>query len=76
MIIKLKIKNSQKEWTETYDKPEIKNLENAKVWGKSIVGNFNRTLKPYERKRELVSVEIVNKKDDDNLPTLDELGFG
>ncbi len=48
---------SGKPWNEDEDRPQIPDLGHAETWAKSTVAMFNKTLRPGELARELVSVE-------------------
>jgi len=58
MIVKAKIRNEDSEWIEEFVVPDD---ENPEEYIKTIVDNFNATLRPYEKSREFV--EIVQDKD-------------
>jgi hypothetical protein len=59
MIVKYKDINSPP-WNEDEDKPYIENMEDAQVWAEETIKDFNNTLRPYEKPRELVSVEHLD----------------
>ncbi|MBA7542925.1 hypothetical protein ES705_35250 [subsurface metagenome] len=52
------------EWDEPEDQPQIETLVEAEIWGRKVIENFNASLKPHERAREFLGVEIVDEESD------------
>lgn len=59
MKFEIEVRNvlTEKTHTETY----TKNVEDPEAWAKETIDNFNRTIKPGEDIRELVSVKIIDR---------------
>lgn len=51
--------DSDFEWWEDYDIAEITTLEQAQEWAKTLMDNYNKTLRPQEVARELLDVRLV-----------------
>lgn len=49
------------DWWEDYEKP----ISDAQKWAEGIIKYFNRTLKPGERPRTLLGVEVIEESNDD-----------
>lgn len=65
-IIKVQHADANPEtWDEDYNRPEIKTFQEAQTWSYVLVKNFNATLRPGERPRNVVSVRL-----DESAPTL------
>jgi hypothetical protein len=45
-------------WIEDYDRTEIKNIDDAKAYAVALIKRFNDTLRPHERPRKVVLVEL------------------
>ena len=58
MKFRIFIKTDSREWFEDYDE----NTDNPEEWAKNIIAFFNSTLKPGEKKRTLLSVEVIGKE--------------
>src|SRR5271165_6463686 len=48
-------------WKEDYNRPEVLNLDEAKTWGQALIDRFNATLRPRERARKFVGVELAEE---------------
>ena len=55
--------NSTSEWLENFDKEEIETSEQAENWAKETIIEFNNTLRPLERARVFVGVEMIGESD-------------
>lgn len=55
----VKHKDGGEPWNEDEDRLEIESMDEAQVWAKETVDHFNATLRPYEKLRELISVEFL-----------------
>ena len=64
MKIKITVKNATSEWSEEYDRAGIGdngNILQAQDWAYQLIETFNETLRPFEKRRELIGVEIIGK---------------
>lgn len=50
-----------REWTEAQDRVEVRSLDQAQKWAEACLVRFNRTLRPHEKPRELVRVELLGE---------------
>lgn len=48
-------------WWESYDRAEVKNLNDAIEWGEKAVAYFNDTLRPHEKERIFIKAEITGE---------------
>lgn len=46
-------------WKEEYNKPSVTSFEEAEKFGKDVVEFYNVTLRPHEKPRAYVGVEIL-----------------
>ena len=53
-------------WVEDYDRRDIKTLEDANAYATAIVQRFNETLRPGERARKVVRVQITGQSTEQN----------
>lgn len=60
MDFRIKVTDGKSKWWETYK--NIQNIDDAKAMAKVFIDNFNRTLRPYEKPRKLLRVEIIGKR--------------
>lgn len=53
-----------KPWEEDYDYPEVETAEQARQTAEAMISNWNATLRPFDKPRELVSVEFEEEESD------------
>jgi len=46
-------------WWENYEKPGVTSLKEAEEWAEATIDSFNSTLRPHERARKLLAVELL-----------------
>jgi len=61
MKFKIHVKDSNNDWFEEYNEK----TEDAQEYAEKMVESFNNTLKPYETKRTLISVEVMESSNDE-----------
>lgn len=49
-------------WAEPYDRPNLQTFDDACRWARKMIEQFNFTLRPNERERELVEVKESQQK--------------
>ena len=54
------------QWTEDYDIPNVKNISDANIYADRLIQGFNDTLRPREKARKVVAVEIVGESGPQN----------
>jgi hypothetical protein len=59
MQFRIHVKDDRSDWWEEYDE----NIEEPRSWAENIIFNWNLSLRPHERKRELIEVKIVGTTD-------------
>jgi len=62
-IIKVKNEGEEEIWEEKYNRQ----VDSPEEWAKDIIKTFNYTLKPFEKKRILVDVIILDKSNNDHI---------
>jgi hypothetical protein len=63
---------NEKPWKEFYEK----NISDPEKWGKSIIESFNATLRPHERLRVFLGIEILGDKDNSELHEWEKMTSG
>jgi hypothetical protein len=48
-------------WIENYDRAEVKTIADANEYATALINNWNRTLRPHEKARRVVLVELRGK---------------
>ena len=48
-------------WIEDYNRPEVKNIDDANAYAIALIEGWNSSLRPYEKARRVVLVEIVGE---------------
>lgn len=64
-ILIVRDKGQDREWKEPYDEPGLNSLAEIKDWAIKTVDRFNETLRPHEKPRELVNIEIPENSESD-----------
>lgn len=60
MKFKIHVENSKGDWWESYDK----NVTDPQQWAENTIAAFNATLRPGEKPRTLLGVEVENASND------------
>jgi hypothetical protein len=48
-------------WVEDYDKPQVKTIDDANEFAVALIQQFNNTLRPGEKSRKVLFVEIAGE---------------
>ena len=56
MKFKILVSNGEREWWEDYDE----DIPNAQLWAEETIKNFNACLRPKEKPRTLLKVEVLD----------------
>lgn len=51
-------------WVEPYDLHQVQNIDDAVQWAELTIAKFNRTLRPGERARKLLTTEMAGESTD------------
>jgi hypothetical protein len=54
--------STEKHWVEDYNRSEIRNEDQAREYGRRLIENFNDTLRPGERPRQLLDVTFEDNE--------------
>lgn len=57
-------KETEGRWSEDYDKPDIETLEEAEAWADETIARFNNTLRPHEKARKVIRVEMLGDSEE------------